>query len=62
MTDNIQTGFRIDEDMSQAIEKIASACGMSKNAAMRMLMEMGIMVFEKGPQLVLDHVLSHNAQ
>lgn len=62
MADNIQTGFRVAENMNRDIEAIAAECGMSKNAAMRMLMSIGIKVYQESPQLISAHFLSQNVQ
>jgi len=59
---DIQTGFRISEEMSRSIESIARECGTSKNATMRMLMARGIRAWEPNLQQESAHIPSHSAQ
>jgi hypothetical protein len=58
----IQTGFRISEKLSKDIEDIAKECDISKNAAMKMLVALGIKVYLATPQAISDHSPSQNAR
>ena len=45
MKGNVQTGLRVSETMDNEISRVATECDLSRNAAMKMLIGLGLRVY-----------------